>query len=239
MPDSKDATRPTAKTDAGVSPEPSRARQRAAQLAAASGALFLVLLATVQLLEPEFDPTWRFVSEYELGDLGWIMRLGFACLALSTMSLSLAVGPYLTTVSGKIGRVLLVITSVAFVMTAVVAPDPSDAPARAATLRGMVHSQASTIAGLTVAVGALLANASLIRSAAWARSRNTLRWIRHLPWLAFIAMNAMVVAAISSNDGHLGPGSWIGWPTRVFVVTIAVWTISTAIPAVRINRRDA
>ncbi len=242
MPNQNDPIEPLVEpieADAHDSPEPSRARERAAHLAVATGAAFLALLATVQFLEPEFDPTWRFVSEYELGNFGWIMRLGFACLALSCIGLHLAVGPHLTTGPGKTGRVMLVITSVALVITAVVAPDPSDAPAGGATVHGIVHSQASTIAGLTVAVAALLISTSLIRSAGWAGSRKTLRWTRHLPWLAFVAMNAMVIAGMSSNGGHLGPGTWIGWPTRVFVVTIAVWTMSTARLVVRSNRREA
>jgi len=39
----------------------------AARISIASGALFVVSLGSLHVLEPEFDPTWRFISEYALG----------------------------------------------------------------------------------------------------------------------------------------------------------------------------
>jgi hypothetical protein len=55
----------------------------AARLSIASGVLFVLLLGSLHLLEPEFDPTWRFISEYALGNFGWMMRLAFLALATS------------------------------------------------------------------------------------------------------------------------------------------------------------
>src|SRR5215213_1806006 len=63
----------------------------AAQLSIASGVLFAILLLGLHILEPEFDPTWRFVSEYMLGTFGWIMHLAFLGLATSLASASVAI----------------------------------------------------------------------------------------------------------------------------------------------------
>ena len=41
-----------------------------ARTALATVALFLFLLATLHFIEPEFDPSKRLISEYELGRHG-------------------------------------------------------------------------------------------------------------------------------------------------------------------------
>jgi len=41
--------------------------ETAARVSFAAAAAFAVLLAALHILEPEFDPSWRFISEYELG----------------------------------------------------------------------------------------------------------------------------------------------------------------------------
>ena len=41
----------------------------------------VLLLGSLHLLEPEFNPSWRFLSQYELGEFGWLMRLAFLALA--------------------------------------------------------------------------------------------------------------------------------------------------------------
>jgi hypothetical protein len=51
----------------------------AARLSIASAVLFAPLVGSLHLLEPEFNPPWRFISEYELGSFGWMMRLGKSC----------------------------------------------------------------------------------------------------------------------------------------------------------------
>ena len=38
-----------------------------AHLSLAAGALFLVLLVVLHILKPEYDPSWRMISEYEIG----------------------------------------------------------------------------------------------------------------------------------------------------------------------------
>ena len=55
----------------------------AAQISIAAAAVFLGLLVVLHFFKPEFDPSWRFVSEYAIGDFGWLMKAAFFSLALS------------------------------------------------------------------------------------------------------------------------------------------------------------
>src|SRR5205814_6215814 len=79
----------------------------AARLAFWAGALFIACLAAMHLLAPELDPSWHFISEYEIGPYGWIMQLAFLALAASCVSLAIAVVPQVRTVGGYLGLVML------------------------------------------------------------------------------------------------------------------------------------
>jgi hypothetical membrane protein len=49
----------------------------------------VIVLTTLHILEPEFDPRFRFMSEYALGDYGWLMTTVFAALGLAPFVASL------------------------------------------------------------------------------------------------------------------------------------------------------
>ena len=43
----------------------------------------MIVLIVLHILEPEFDPRFRFMSEYALGDYGWLMTTTFFALGLA------------------------------------------------------------------------------------------------------------------------------------------------------------
>src|SRR5215217_8527403 len=79
----------------------------AARLSFAAAALSLVLLAALHVLSPEFDPSWRMVSEYATGDYGWVLALMFLSMAVGSGALFFAIRSHIWTISGKIGLVFL------------------------------------------------------------------------------------------------------------------------------------
>jgi Protein of unknown function (DUF998) len=46
-------------------------------------AYFVIVLIVLHIFEPEFDPRFRFMSEYALGDYGWLMTTTFFALGLA------------------------------------------------------------------------------------------------------------------------------------------------------------
>src|SRR5271169_3378910 len=58
-------------------------------IAASAGAL--VLLALLHVVRPEFDPTWRMISEYANGRHSWILSLVFAFWGISQWALLLGI----------------------------------------------------------------------------------------------------------------------------------------------------
>ncbi|MBV8068249.1 MAG: DUF998 domain-containing protein [Candidatus Eremiobacteraeota bacterium] len=53
------------------------------------------------VLSPEFDPSWRVVSEYADGRYAWVLTLMFALCAFGTWALAYAVWPYATRRPGR------------------------------------------------------------------------------------------------------------------------------------------
>ena len=82
----------------------------AAYTAIALSAAVLVLLAALHATAaPEFDPSWRVVSEYANGRYGWVLSLLFACWSVSSWSLAYSLKPLRSSRTGRVGLWILVI----------------------------------------------------------------------------------------------------------------------------------
>src|SRR5215203_2728567 len=90
----------------------------AARLSFAAAVTFLVLLAALHLIKPGFDPSWRMVSEYEIGRYGWIMQLAFLSLALSCVTLFVAIRSQAQTTGGRIGMAFLLLSAAGMAVAA-------------------------------------------------------------------------------------------------------------------------
>src|SRR5262245_58805908 len=67
-----------------LSPEQIDERRSTAYVALAAVAVFPTLVAVLHAIEPEFDPSWRMLSEYAIGHHGWVMALAFLSLGIGS-----------------------------------------------------------------------------------------------------------------------------------------------------------
>jgi len=79
----------------------------AACLSLAASVAALAALVSLHILSPEFDPSWRVVSEYALGHYGWVLAIMFLAWAISSWALAFAIGHELTTITGRVALVFL------------------------------------------------------------------------------------------------------------------------------------
>ncbi|RPJ18786.1 MAG: DUF998 domain-containing protein, partial [Chloroflexi bacterium] len=91
----------------------------AARLAIAAGIAVLLLLGSLHVLSPEFDPSWRMVSEYANGRYAPVLSLMFIAWGISSWALALAIGSQVGTRAGKIGLIFLIIAGVGEAMASV------------------------------------------------------------------------------------------------------------------------
>lgn len=211
----------------------------AARLSFAAAAAFLILLVTLHFIEPEFDPSWHMISEYEIGRYGWVMQLAFLCLGLSCVSLVVAIRSQVGTIGGWIGLALLLISASGLTIAAFYITDPMIAPKTEMTWHGNMHGLGFTLGAPGLAVASVLISLSLRHNQAWILGRRLLMWIAQLPWLSLIATLATILILLPRNGGKFGPGVVVGLPNRLFVIACCVWLMTVAWRRIRLRGQKA
>ncbi len=207
----------------------------AARLSFAGAAMFVVLLAVLHLIKPELDPSWHFVSEYAIGDNGWMMVLAFLSLALSYVALFMALRRQVRTLAGRIGLALLLASAVGLTMGGVFVTDPISANHDARTVSGKLHSVGGTI-GIVIPFAAALISWSLSRNRAWALAREPLLWSAGLAVLGFLLSVVSLGVLLSQSDGSFGPDVLVGWPNRLEILAYTAWPMVVAWCALRLRK---
>lgn len=197
----------------------------AARWSLATAALVLGLLAALHLLSPELDPSWRMVSEYALGDYGWILALLFLSWALSCTALCFAIKSQVRTTGGKIGLGFLIAAALGMGMSVIWDVNHS------------LHDLSGLIGMNSFPIAALLISLSLARNPAWSRARRSLLWAALLTWLGVVLMTVAVMVGLSQTGGEFGPGMVVGWANRILVVAYCMWLITVAGLALRLGTR--
>lgn len=134
---------------------PPKASPPALRLAFSAAAATLVLLEALHVVNPEFDPSWRIVSEYANEKHEAMLSLTFASWALSSWTLAYAIWPFVLGRSGRIGLAFLVAAGCGEAMAAVF------------DIRHPVHGSAAMIGIPSLPIAAMLISLSLARIEAW------------------------------------------------------------------------
>ena len=206
----------------------------AARLSLATSAAFLVLLFALHLVKPGLDPSWRMVSEYEVGHHGWVMQFAFLFLASGCVALFVAIRSQVRTTSGRVGLAFLLLSAAGMTIAAVFAADPITASPEELTTHGNLHALGAFLGIPGFPIAATLLSRSLARNQAWSPARRTLFWTTALVWLGLLAC-VVTVAVTLPQSGGFGPDVPIGWPNRLFLVTKGVWLMAVGWRASRLH----
>jgi hypothetical protein len=192
----------------------------AARLSLALSVAFLGLLTILHVLEPEFN-SGHMISEYQLGDYGFLMSLAFCLLGASALLLALSLGPRLRTRGGRVGWSGLLIVGAAFFIAGVF--PPTQMP----VIIGYLHG----ISGLLAIFGSPIAFTLIGRSLARSEARfpsSGLQWATLAAWggLWFFLASLTVVSLTGQMDTPLPP--WVSLANRFLVVTYCIWFTAAA-----------
>jgi hypothetical protein len=135
----------------------------------------LVFLITLHLLSPEFDPSWRMVSEYALGHYGWILSLMFLSWAISSWSLLLTIKNLIKTKAGKAGLVLLFAASIGQAMAAIFD-----------VTQTFMHGVAALLGIPLFAIAAMLISYSLKKDLLWKGAKPIILWTANFTWISIL-----------------------------------------------------
>jgi hypothetical protein len=202
----------------------------AAYTALTGAAVTVLLLASLHVLSPEFDPSWRLVSEYANGHYGWVLSLMFAAWGLSSWALAVAIRSEATATPVRIGLVALLLAGVGEALAAVFDINHD-------TLHGLAGAMG--ILGLPIA--AILISVNLGRTTPWSAARRTLLWAAHLTWVSVVVLATtfvLMTATFLQVNGGLpaqpptdlpaGVIGLVGWANRLLVVLYCMWVAVVA-----------
>jgi hypothetical membrane protein len=191
----------------------------------------LAALAVLHWASPQFDPSWRMVSEYANGNSAWLLALMFSCWAASSFFLAYGLLPHATRLSTKIGIAFLVVAGI------------GEAMGGAFDINHPWHMHAAILGMNGLPIAALLIGISLARSGLWGTSRRLMLWLSNLPWISIVLMAIAMVLFFSSLSragvaigpdskplAHLPPGvvAYGGWANRLLIAAFCAWAIGAA-----------
>ncbi len=175
----------------------------------------------LHILEPQFN-SGHLISEYQLGDYGFLMSLAFCLLGASALLLALSLGPRLRTRGGRVGWWGLLVIGAAFFVAGVFPP------VRTPVIIGYLHG----ISGLVVIFGSPIAFTLIGRSLARSEARFLLS--RRLRWATLVAWGGLCLflaslAAVGLTDQMETPlPPWVSLANRFLIVTYCVWFMAAA-----------
>lgn len=212
----------------------------AAWIAIVLTAATILLLASLHVLSPEFDPSWRVISEYALGHFGWVLSLMFLLWGVSSWALATAIWGEPRTRAGRTGLAFLLLAGLGEAM---------------ASVFDVTHEIGHGVAGLFGVLGlpaaALLITVSLGHTEAWAPAKKPLLRLAHLTWvsvvLLIVTLVLMTVQMAHANGGTLprhapkalprGVIGLDGWADRLIVVSNCMWVTAVAWQAIKLHRK--
>src|SRR5262245_26766694 len=147
----------------------------AARITFWAAALFLVLLAALHIVKPEYDPSWRTVSEYAIGRFGWAMQLAFFSLAIASLGAISAVWSQLRSAIGYIGLMLLLVAVTGMIIGGIFSSDPITTAPNALSASGKMH-----ILGGQLGIPSIPLAMTVI---SWALTRGNPAWAHVRRWL--------------------------------------------------------
>ena len=194
----------------------------AAWIAFASAGTFVLLLLLLHFVKSELDPSWHFISEYEIGKHGWIMQVAFLALAIGNVALFVAIRNCMKGLLGRIGSFLFLVGTAGTVLGGIFITDPINTAPEAVTMSGNLHNLGGAL-GLAGFLGTLIFSARLLRSAAWSSARRFVLMATAILILGFLVSFVSIVTIAAQHGGVFGPDTPVGWPNRLGILSGCVW----------------
>ena len=207
-------------------------------LSIVSGGLSLLCLLALHVVSPEFQPSWRMISEYALGKNKRLLTAFFylwgACSILSSMLLWNLVG----TIWASIGVILLFISGIGATMGGLF------------DIKHPKHGLSFMLGVPTLPLATLLIGYHLLSLEAWSSYQSVLLLSSHAPWIALVLMGgamALLFSGFKKAGYPMGPDveppeklpegviPLAGYANRLLVLCYLVWPILVAIIAMSLE----
>jgi hypothetical protein len=180
-------------------------------------ASFILILVLLHFLKPEFDPSWRMISEYEIGKYGWLMRLAFVMLSLSCFSLIFIFAQHVSIV----GIILLLVNALALIGAAIYITDPITTPRDLMSQGSKLHTLFGALFIFGFPISATIITSTMDGTFLTLNQPYSLI----LVWIGFIGFLVSTII-YAGKKGDRGPDVKIGWPNRFMMLTYVIWIVT-------------
>ena len=194
---------------------------------------FVGILVLLHVVRADLDPSWHFISEYEIGRFGWLMQGAFLLLSLANLALLAAVRPALRGIPGTLGTVLFLVGTLGTILGGLFVTDSIGTLPEAASPSGKMHALGGGL-GLAGVLGTWLLSASLLRDPAWRPARRALLIATAIFTLGFLVSFVTIATLVGRSGGTFGPDVPVGWPNRIGILAGCAWLAIVARQAGRI-----
>ncbi len=207
----------------------------AARVAVAATGCFIVLVAILHVIAPEYGPSWRFLSEYAVGPYGWVMALAFLTMAAACAALFIAIRTQVRGAVGYLGLAVLLLTIVGMTMAAffpmdLITIDPADA-----TDTGRMHAISAMFGIPSMPIGALLISLDLGGRPGWSQARRSMLWAAVAVLVSLVLM-FMTIGILLPQNGGFGPAVPVGWLNRQLMLAYCAWVLIVGWQAAKPSR---
>jgi hypothetical protein len=187
-------------------------------------ALALGLVALLHRLEPEFDPSWRMLSEYSLGQYGALMRVAFLAAGAGVIAVAVALSK-----SAWPACLLLALVASGPLGAAFIDTDPITTPRAQLSRKSNIHAALGSLFILGFPLAAAVAGISAAGDPAVGA---VLAWASAVPWIA-LAWYLGTSLRHARPDAVGAPEVRIGWPNRVSMLAYLGWVALAALTTLR------
>ncbi len=187
-------------------------------------ALSVGLVVLLHYLEPEFDPSWRMLSEYSLGRYGVLMRVAFIAGGTSVIAVAVALAG-----SAWPWDLVLVLVAIGPIGAAFIDTDLVTTPRAEMSRRSNVHA---ALGSLFILGFPAAATATGIAAAGDPAVGPVLAWASAAPWIALAWFLGSTIR-YAQPDAVASPLVRVGWPNRVSMVVYLGWVALAALTTLR------
>ena len=184
----------------------------AAVIAAAAAVVDLLVLGLLHVMAPEVDPVARPVSEYALGDYGWLATIRTLAQGIGPIALAVALH------RERVGALLLLVVGL---LKLAMPLFPVDALGTPATSAGQMHNLLGNLTFFLFPLAALVLFPSLRRKGS-----------RLAPAIAVALAAATLGVLVANAVGGFGLAQ------RAYLALCAVWLLLAALAVLRDRRTE-
>ena len=177
---------------------------------------FVVAVAVLHFLRPEYNPINHAVSNYAVGPYGYLMTAAFYVLALSVFALAL--GLFRSIASTNLSRIAVLLLFLASCGMVIMGIFPGDVHALhpPAAITGIIHWTAAGISFLSIMIAAFLLSSS------FKTDERLQKFQRPFFLLALAMVGALLLYGILALVG------WIGIGQRIYIAVCLLWLLALA-----------